>query len=132
MNGWHHFGITSSVNEKSSSMIHYRVRFVLVLCLILCVVSLSTAQFGPKRAKKKRPPLFSILPFLRGGKKGRPEKVVKTRQVSPPPPPAPPAKTPLIFRLLKMGQKKRKAVKTTKRPQIPQLTPHSSPSFQGK
>ena len=123
-------GITSSVNEKSSSMMHHRIRCVLALCLILCMVSLTTAQFGAKRAKKKRPPLFGILPFLRGGKK--PEKVVKTRQVSPPPPPAPPAKTPLIFRLLKMGKKKRKAVKATKRPQIPQLTPHISPSFQGK
>ena len=124
-------GITASVDEISTSMTHHRIRCVLFMCLIFCIVTLSTAQFGPKRAKRKRPPLFNLLSILRSGKKARPQKVVKPREVSPPPPPAPPAKTPLIFRLLKMGKKKRKAVKPTKRPQIPQLTPHSNPSFQG-
>ena len=112
----------ASVNRHTSDRMRASVRSLLLLLLVLSII-VDAAQLRSQKQRlpktKKKPALFSNFlqsrfPFLRGAKPARqvqlvnPKKVVKTRQVSPPPaPPSPPSKTPLLFRFLKMANKKR-------------------------
>ena len=96
---------SAPVNRHTSDRMQLRAS---VRSLLLLLLFLSIADAVRHKRPKKKKPLFSLLPNLPFLRAKRPRKVVKTRQVSPPPaPPSPPSKTPLLFRFLKMANKKR-------------------------